>query len=196
MRGAVGAEISAGGSSSSVLILAPRAGGFTPSARSSPAMPNGKGRCTCSTISPRHRDRQGALVTNGKYPGLWVQIVEFAVLHPGHERRDLGPRIYQRRSRRVPGIADGDRAIGKLGDLDTAPAGVADLALAPGRGDQLIGRDAVVELHRSPYFSLSGNVEASAYRSPASCTVQPNRANANASEHAESHASSMCKPSR
>src|SRR5580658_5002826 len=53
MRGAVGAEISAGGSSSSVLILAP----------------NGKGRCTCSTISPRHGDRQGTVVTNGQYPG-------------------------------------------------------------------------------------------------------------------------------
>src|ERR1700691_339625 len=89
--------------------------------------------------------------------GFGVQVIELAVFYPGQERGDLGPCVYQRGTRRMPGIADGDRAVGKLSDLDTAPVGIADRALAPGRGDDLIGLDAVVELHRSPCFLFRGN---------------------------------------
>src|SRR6202167_1369186 len=89
--------------------------------------------------------------------GFGVQVIELAVFYPGQERGDLGPRVYQRRTRRLPGIADGDRPVRKLGDLDTAPVGITYRALAPGRGDDLVGLDAVVELHRSPCFLFRGN---------------------------------------
>ncbi len=90
----------------------------------------------------------------------------------------------------MPGIADGDRTVRKLSHLDAASAGIADPALAPGRSDQLISRDAVVEPHRSACFlnrrewapKRPGRT-ARVSRSPHDV---PDRANANANEHANS----------
>jgi hypothetical protein len=76
-----------------------------------------------------------------------AQVIKLAVLYACQERHDLGACVDKRRTRGMPGVAHSDAASGQLGDLDTAPRGVAGQALAPVRHRQLIGRDSVLDLH-------------------------------------------------
>src|SRR5690606_38956024 len=83
------------------------------------------------------------------------QVVEVPVLDALEERGDLLGGIDQRRSLRVPGVADGDtRAAGQRRHLDTVAAGVAPAALPPGQTREVAGGHAVTSIGHGLLFHL------------------------------------------
>jgi hypothetical protein len=73
------------------------------------------------------------------------KVVELALFDGLKERGQGRPRVDQGRTGRVPGVPHRDGATRQFSHLHTAPAGVADAALAPLHAE-LISRDAALNL--------------------------------------------------
>src|ERR1700689_4928460 len=77
---------------------------------------------------------------------ILIKIIKLAILRPLEECGHLGPAVDQGRPRRVAGVTDSDHAARQLGELDAAPAGVAEPALPPA-GYELISHNAIFDWH-------------------------------------------------
>ena len=120
------------------------------------------------------------------------KVVELTLLDGLKERGQGRPRVDQGRTGRVPGVPHRDGATRQFSHLHTAPAGVADAALAPLHAE-LISRDAASNLQ---LFLLGRRGNAYRRSCPAdqaiACTGQPNRSNARAHERAVDVANGTC----
>lgn len=96
------------------------------------------------------------LCRNSLRVGAPPEIVEFTTLYSRDEGRDLGSRIDQRRSPRMPRVAYRDVSTCELCQFDAVAARVADRALAP---DERVRLQMHVQMFTHQHLRMQGRID-------------------------------------